>query len=258
MKVSLKSMMTLLSLWLSLPATAGVDKTEIDFSSSAVHFEKVGRGVAEIKNGVFLTKDSYGLFGDPDLSDYEYSFRARSGDADEPVQIWSGFRGANHHDRYMIGVRGGLQDDIILMRLGYLGTEEFLGQRPLRFHPEPGEWYEIKVQVCGPRIRVFVGENDTPYLDMEDKNAGLIKSGGVILGGGWVETEFDDLRITPIPADALTGVKKSEFRRIVTDEMRNRKRMARREAYRPVTVAPLTEGRTRISLVQRSVGKRLF
>lgn len=71
----------------------------------------------------------------------------------EQVQIWAGFRTHNRFDRYVVGIKGGLQDDLYLMRTGYMGTDEFMGVRPLGFHPVPGEWYKVKVEVCGNRIR---------------------------------------------------------------------------------------------------------
>lgn len=219
-----------------------------DFADPSLSLNTVGRGTAVVGNGVYTSKDSYALFGDPEWRDYEFRFRARSTKYDQPVQIWSGFRAANHHDRYMLGLRGGLQDDIILMRLGYLGTEEFLGERPLRFHPVPGEWYDIRVQVCGNRIRVFVGDEESPYIDIEDKNAYLIPAGGVLLGGGWVETEFDDLEIIHLATDALAGIVKSEFKVTPTREEKELRRMTERAQYRPVTVPSLRNIRTDISL----------
>lgn len=232
----------------SINADAATQVLEYDFSNTGMLSEIVGRGIAKIEDGVFKSKDAYACFGNPEWRNYEFSFKARTPNANEPVQIWSGFRAANHHDRYMLGFRGGLQDDIILMRLGYLGTEEFLGERPLRFHPEPGQWYEIRVQVCGNRIRVFVGDEKNPYIDIEDKNAYLIPSGGVLLGGGWIETEFDDLEIRPLETDALASVAKKEFKVSPTKKEKESRRKAERAQYRPVNVPPVRNIRTDISL----------
>ena len=65
------------------------------------------------------------------------------------------------------------------MRLGYMGTDEFLGVRPLGFHPVPGEWYNIKVEVCGNRIRVFLNNEKEPRIDVTDKNGNLAPAGQV-------------------------------------------------------------------------------
>lgn len=234
---------------LPLIAAAGTpEKYFNDFSDTRQLLNTVGRGTSEVSGSVYKSKDAYSTFGDPALKDYEYSFKARSVKSDEPVQIWSGFRAANHHDRYMLGLRGGLQDDLILMRLGYLGTEEFLAERPLRFHPEPGQWYDIRVQVCGNRIRVFVGDEKTPYIDLEDKNAYLIPAGPVLLGGGWIDTEFDDLRINPLAADALKDIEKKEFGVKMTAKQKEAKREKERAAYKPLNVPPVRDIRTEVSL----------
>ena len=232
----------------ALMYAAAQDVMKYDFADPSMSVEKVGRGLAVVRDGVFRTRDSYSTFGSPDWRNYELRFKARNPKAGDPVQIWSGFRAANHHDRYMLGLRGGLQDDIILMRLGYLGTEEFLGERPLRFHPEPGRWYDIRVQVCGDRIRVFVGDEEKPYIDIEDKNSYLIPSGPVLLGGGWIETEYDDLEIRPLGDDALSGIKKTEYKKTPTKEEKELRRRTERAEYRPVTVPPVRDIRMDISL----------
>lgn len=59
--------------------------------------------------------------------------KARAPKDAEQVQIWAGFRAYNRFDRYVLGLKGGLQDDIYLMRLGYMGTDEFLGYVRLGF-----------------------------------------------------------------------------------------------------------------------------
>ncbi len=86
-----------------------------------------------------------------------------------------------------------------------------MGVRPLGFHPVPGEWYRMKVEVCGNRIRVFLNDEKHPRIDLIDKNANLVPSGEVALGGGWIETEFDDLVVTPMTDDALKNVKIAEY-----------------------------------------------
>lgn len=77
------------------------------------------------------------MVGDPGLSDYTLKFKARSPQGCGQVQIWAGVRTANRFDRYVVGIKGGLQDDLYLMRTGYMGMDEFMGVRPLGFHPFP-------------------------------------------------------------------------------------------------------------------------
>ena len=147
----------------------------------------------------------------PEDGNYAFSFRARSAvDADQ-VQIWAGFRIADRFDRYMVGIKGGEQDDVYLMRQGYMGMDELMGVRPLGFHPLPGQWYRVKVEACGARIRVFVGDEPLPYIDVTDPDWQLAPSGPVELGGGWIETEYADLQIVPLDSHALDGVGNEEL-----------------------------------------------
>jgi hypothetical protein len=242
------AMLTLLLMSNTLVAKETTFKLKERFEKPQTKLKKIGRGVCKVENGALKSKNAYVCFGDLEWKDYELSFRARAPKGAEMVQIWAGFRAGNIYDRYVVGFRGGLQDDVYLMRLGYMGKEEFLGQRPLRFHPEVGNWYKLKVQVCGQRIRVFVGDEQLPYIDIVDKNSYVSPVGGVTLGGGWIETEFDDLEVKQLAANVLDGQSKKEFGKKLTEQQREAKRVAERANYKPVVVSGLTGARTDISL----------
>ena len=124
-----------------------------DFSDSATALKTIGRGNCTIANGVFSSKDAYGCFGKVEWKNYSLQFKARAPQWADQVQIWAGFRAFNRSDRYVVGLRGGLQNTLYLSRMGYMGTDEFIGLRPLYFEPKPGTWYDIKIEVCGNRIR---------------------------------------------------------------------------------------------------------
>ena len=219
-----------------------------DFSNQGEILKTVGRGECSIADGVFRSKGSYACFGNPEWKNYSMSFKARAPKGAEQVQIWAGFRAYNRFDRYVAGIKGGLQDDVYLMRTGYMGTDEFMGVRPLGFHPVPGEWYSMKVEVCGNRIRVFVNGEKEPYIDVVDKNANLVPSGEVTLGGGWIETEFDDLIVTPLPDNYLKNVKAAEYRMAATSQQKEAKRRRERANYKAVMVNDIKPDRTEISL----------
>ena len=85
-------------------------------------------------------------------------------------------------------------------------------------------------------------------MDITDKNSNLAPSGPVTLGGGWIETEFDDLVVTPLKEDALKDVKVAEYRKVVTPQEKENKRQLERANYTSVKVGELEEGRTDISL----------
>ena len=225
------------------------DRTVFDFSDRPENMITVGQGSCRIEDGVLRSKGAYAVFGESEWRNYSFSFRARVPKDADQVQIWAGFRTYNRFDRYVVGIKGGLQDDIYLVRTGYMGSDEFMGVRPLGFHPEPGEWYRLKVEVCGDRMRVFVGDEELPYIDVTDKKGGnIVPYGGVSLGGGWIETEYDDLVITPMAEDALTGVSDAEYRKILTPDQKESKRRVERAAYKPIRLESLTGERTEISL----------
>src|SRR5882762_11620911 len=75
-------------------------------------YSKTGRGVCNIANGVLSTRDAYAGFGQKEWSNYEIKFKARAQPATEQVQVWAGFREYNHDDRYIMGFRGGLQNNL--------------------------------------------------------------------------------------------------------------------------------------------------
>lgn len=220
-----------------------------DFSNVSETLRTVGRGSCSIVDGMFRSKGSYALFGTPDMSNYAFSFRARAPKDSEQVQIWAGFRNHNRFDRYVVGIKGGLQDDLYLMRTGYMGTDEFLGVRPLGFHPVPGEWYKLRVEVCGNRIRVFVGDCKLPHIDVTDKNGGnLVATGEISLGGGWLETEFDDLSVRQLSADAFNNIKNTEWQQRLSKKQKEEKRLKERAGYSPICLHALTGSRTDLSL----------
>lgn len=238
-------------LWTALTWAAlfpQVQAQTFDFAEAGAAVETIGRGDTRIADGVLKNRDNYAVFGDTALQDYTFSFRARNPQGAEQVQIWAGFRAANRFDRYVVGLKGGLLDQIYLLRMGYMGTDEFMGERPLRFHPVPGEWYKVRIEVVGQRIRVFVGDEKLPYIDVTDKNGQATARGPVTLGGGWIETEFDDLHIKPLAADALNGVPDTEYRQQLSQQDKEQKRQQERAAYKPIEVASLNSGRTDISL----------
>ena len=114
---------------LSPSALPAQDAYRNDFSDMSAPLAVTGTGTCAVSGGVLRAKDSYAVFGGNEWKDYEFSFRARAPKGAEQVQIWAGFRTFNRFDRYVVGIKGGLQDDLYLMRTGYMGLDEFLGVR---------------------------------------------------------------------------------------------------------------------------------
>jgi beta-galactosidase len=218
------------------------------FESSKINFNITGKGSCKIENGVLVTKNAYATFGNPEWSNYEIKFKARTPKSEQQVQIWAGFRAHNRNDRYIVGLKGGLQNDLYLSRMGNMGTDEFLGLANLDFQPETGNWYEFRIVVCGQRIQIFLNNESLPRIDVIDKNTNLAPSGEVILGGGWIETEYDNLSINSIPNDYLSGRKVQEYQVKTTLREKITKREQERSSYKSIIVNSLSKSRTEVSL----------
>lgn len=210
--------------------------------------EKIGRGVCEVKGNLLKTQGAYVLFGENNWKNYEITFRARTPKNESQVQIWSGFRAANRNDRYVIGFRGGLQNDIFLARMGYMGADEFLDRKSLNFNPQPGEWYSFKIDVCQNRIRIFINNESIPRIDLVDTNSDIDPAGKVILGGGWLKTEYDDLTIKDLPDNFFSNIPVSEFKQTITDKQKELKSEEERKTYKPIVLSNLNPTRTEIPL----------
>lgn len=190
-----------------MPVMAQTVLLSQNFDKTSQPVKTIGRGDSRVTaDGVFRSQDSYGLFGDKTMRNYRMRFKARAPKDAEQVQIWAGFNAANRYDRYVVGIKGGLQDDLYLARQGYMGTDEFLDIRELGFHPEPGQWIDVTIEQADGRIRVFLNNEDTPHIDLVDKNHDLAPAGYATLGGSWVPTEFDDLVIEQLPEGYFANI----------------------------------------------------
>ncbi|MDR2682491.1 MAG: DUF1080 domain-containing protein, partial [Dysgonamonadaceae bacterium] len=230
-----------------LPA-ANSEPYRESFSDAQLPLKTVGRGACTIAGGFLLAQNAYACFGSPEAADYAIQFRAQTPEGEEQVQIWSGFRAYNRFDRYIFGMKGGLSDELYLSRMGYMGKDELLAVRNLDFHPETGVWYAFRINVCGNRIQIFLNDEALPRIDVTDRNAHLAPSGTVTLGGGWLPTRFDDLILTPLPADYLSGVERKEYTFGITAREKEEKRKKERAGYQPVRVPDLSPNRTTIGL----------
>ncbi|MBB6110001.1 beta-galactosidase/beta-glucuronidase [Mucilaginibacter lappiensis] len=247
MNVLTKALSTLMLFGFTGSSLYAQDNTLTESFENPDHqYQKTGRGESRIADGVLTTKDAYLSFGDASWKNYEISFRARVPDTAKQVQICAGFRAGNRDDRYILMLKGGIQQDIYLARLGFMGSDDFLALRRLDFHPEPGKWYNFRVQVSGSRIRVFLNNENLPHIDITDTLAYLSPQGRITLGGSWITNQFDDLVIKPLQEDQLQNIRIQEYAVAVKDKQALRKQQ--RSTYKPVSVAPLATGRILISL----------
>lgn len=163
----------------------------------------VGRGRVKVANGVLSVTDCFVRGGEQDWTNYVLEFRARAPEGAEQVQIWAGFRCSGRNRRYALALRGGNCDDIYLCRYAPGGNDRMLALEPLDFHPEVGRWYRLRVVVQGDYIAVYLDDEERPRVSVIDGRP--LGSGQVVLGGGWIETEFDDLRVRRLPDKTEEG-----------------------------------------------------
>ena len=229
----------------NLKGQSKFDLTE-QFDSPNLKIERIGRGTVKVAQGILNTKEAYATFGDLKMADYELSFKARTPINEQQVQIWAGFRASNRNDRYILGLRGGVQNDLYLARLGYMGTDDHLALRHLEFPLTPGKWYDVKVQIAGNRIKVFLNNETQPRIDVTDPNTQYAPSGKAVLGGSWIPTDFDNLRIKPLKPNEFSSDAVHEYALKGIDKPQKREK--ERAAYQSVKVGALTGSRTKINL----------
>ncbi|MGL2993351.1 glycoside hydrolase family 2 protein [Flavobacterium sp. TSSA_36] len=248
MKKNLFSLVFLLLGSVFSPIVAQNETLNQSFSEATLPLTVIGRGNCLIKEGGLHAKDAYVVFGNSQWRNYSVQFKARAPKSEEQVQIWAGFRANNRNDRYVVGLRGGHQNSLYLSRMGYMGTDEFLGLAPLNFEPKPGIWYTIKIEVCGNRFRVFLNDDLIPALEVVDKNSALCPTGGITLGGSWITTEFDDLTITPLSETHLDQVAFQDKAKAIPKEQKEKQRVSERNTYKAIKVGELHPDRTEISM----------
>ena len=220
---------------------------EENFENPNIKLNIVGRGDVRIENGVLKTKDAYAVFGDNTLQNYRATFRARIPENAEQVQIWTGFRHHNRFDRYVLGLKGGLQNNIELFRMGYMGADELLAIKSLDFEPKVGEWYDFKIEVIDDQIIIFLADSKiVPIINVTDKNNNLAPNGGITLGGGWIETEFDDLKIEKI--ENFSGFLAGKIGNLFRNSEKEKTRQQQLKNFQSKKVEKLPNGRQEFSL----------
>ena len=211
-------------------------------------WQKFGR--AEMTVGTDSVTIANGFLADlSPRGDCELCFRAKMPVRAEQVQIWGAVRVKDRENRYVFGLRGGVEPELTLARYAADGKSRFLGCAPLSFTPAPGQWYSVRVVVCGQRFQVYLNDEKLPRINVVDDVDVLWKDGGVALGGGWLPAEFAEVNVRPLTGEALTAVQAVGDRTLRAAEPdRNEARIKAREAYRPAIVPKLPEVRGEVSL----------
>lgn len=214
------------------------------------------RGSFVAENGVLTVADGWVASRQEMPENFEMVFSARCPEDAPQVQIWAGFKHYSRDYRYVVALRGGNNNHLYLARMGAEGYDKMLDLRPLENSPMPGVWYKLRVVCAGTKIAVYLGDDTDPKLFFNDDDAPFNK-GGIALGGSYLPTEYKDVCVTEVAADALDSISKdANYLTSVTlsPEERAQMRVHQRAAYRPYAVPAIGAERLELSLD----GKWLF
>jgi len=208
----------------------------------------VGRGDVEFKESIVLIKNCYITFAKQQWQNHEIQFKARAPKNADQVQIWAGFHFQDRDTRYAVGLRGGNSDDLYLCRYAPDGQNKMLALEPLDFHPEPGIWYKFIIDVWDGKIYVFLNDEKSPRLIVTDEFP--LKSGKVILGGGWIETEFKDVLVHPLEKTRIEILNNNHKKNVWQWDSKEKEtiRKNQRNNYEIIKISALKDTRTEILL----------
>lgn len=230
---------------LSLCVGAGT----IDFSN--YEWNKFGRAKIQKSYSSISIENGF-LISDKILKNSDITFKLRAPKNSKGVQLWAGFGAKDRENRYILGLRGEPNKQIYLARIGSNGNSKFLTHSPIDFDLKPGEIYTLRIKTFGNRIHVYYGDEDLPRINVED-NSKADTEGRVVLGGGYMPTEFLQVEAKELEGNALDSFKKlknqklkSEFEKSLPD--REKARQEQRAAYKAIKVDSLSSPRTEISL----------
>mmetsp|Transcript_24095 Transcript_24095/g.56980 ORF Transcript_24095/g.56980 Transcript_24095/m.56980 type:complete len:188 (-) Transcript_24095:665-1228(-) len=100
--------------------------------------------------------------------------------------------------RYVIGLRGGNNNDIFVARYyKKYNLSHLLKIAPLDFVLAKDVWYNVRVQILGFRMNVFLDEEQFPRVSFADHGTPLT-TGRIALGGGWNPVEFDHVQVKSV------------------------------------------------------------
>lgn len=223
--------------------TAGV-KVPASFPGE---WHRFGRGVLEQTQKTLMLKELF-VASQDSFGDCEFKLRARAHDGEEQVQIWVGLRFRDRDSRYVIGLRGGNNNDVYMARYAPDGGIRFLGLAALDFKPRVGTWYDLRILAKGNRFQVYLGDEKLPRLNTVDTES-LWKEGGIVLGGGWLKAEFSEVVIKPLAGDSLSAFEAAGASMWQAPEIdREALRAKQRATYKPFSIEKLQPGRNTFSL----------
>lgn len=206
----------------------------------------MGRGTVAFHDGLVAVDDCliHAIDTLPDA--FVMSFRARS--RGDEVQIWSGFGFHGRDDRYALGLRGGNTNDLYLCRYEPGGKDEMLALASLDSGIVNRSQHELTIVCIRGAIRVYLEGETSPRIAVHDPR--YRSHGSVVLGGGWIATEFAGLAVRPLRPSEQARYLKDTVRLAVspTPAQREERRVLDRARYASVRIGRLTTARTEMSL----------
>jgi len=177
-----------------------------------------------------------------------FSFKAKTPEGNEQVQIWSGFGFQDRDNRYALGLRGGNNNDLYLCKYQSDAKSKMLALESLNFHPKVNTWYQFKVVFSEGNVNVYLNDETVPRIVVKDKAS--LPVGNVVLGGGWISSEYKDVEINTLTTSEKGFYKKNSKKFVVklSAVEKNKLRKKQRNAYRSAKIKRFKKGRTEISL----------
>lgn len=206
-------MIKILGLFVTATAVLGAQNPVLPEGMLEERFERLessrwtieGRGESGVSEGVLRLTGCEAVAGAADWTDYELCFRARAPKEAEQAQLWASVRRTARDSRYVVGLRGGNNNQVYMARYAPNGQQAFLGVKELADPPRPGEWCRVRIVASGSRLQVFLGEATEPVMEADDGEAGALAAGGISLGGGYLPAEYDDVTVRRLPPGAALG-----------------------------------------------------
>jgi len=226
--------------------------TSCDFSEDLLleeHWIISGRGKIDWKNNSVKLQNCF-IHSKQLIEDdaYEFSFKAKALGEGDNVQIWSGFGFDNRDNRYVLGLRGGHSNDLYLAKYQNGGKTKLFAHKSLGFKPAKEVWYELKVVFWDGNIRVYLDDESKPLIVVKDEDP--IKNSSIVLGGGWTENEYKDLKVKRInEAEKAAYLKDSiVYTSSLSLDKKELIRSKQRTSYKPLKINQFNNQRNEISL----------
>jgi hypothetical protein len=133
-------------------------------------WEVCGRLTADYRGGALRLQDGFILSSDIAPQSCSFSFEGRAPEDASEVQVWAAIRCRDRDSRYLLGIRGGANNDVYLAKYAPEGGNRFLGVARLPFRPEVGylKRPEQMTEFGGsPLLQIQLGQGTLIASEME-------------------------------------------------------------------------------------------